>query len=87
MTAATEPVGVSQVFLRPPMETLFKDLYFVSGSCIAKSFKDPALQVVGCFSARYSRSQLTEPEGTLCSSLPKSFRLRIKLKYRIKSER
>ena len=42
MTAATEPVGVSQVFRRPPMETLFKDRYFVSGSGIAKLFKDPA---------------------------------------------
>ncbi len=35
MTAATEPVGVSQVFPRPPMETLFKDRYFVSRSGIA----------------------------------------------------
>ncbi len=34
MTAATESLGVSQVFLRPPMETLFKDCYFVSGSSI-----------------------------------------------------
>ena len=35
MTAATEPVGVSKVFPRPPMETLSKDRYFVSGSGIA----------------------------------------------------
>ncbi len=38
MTAATEPVGVSQVIRRQPMETLFKDRYFVSGSGIAKLF-------------------------------------------------
>ncbi len=31
MTAATEPVGASQVFPRTPMETLFKERYFVSG--------------------------------------------------------
>ena len=48
MTAANEPVGVSQT---PPIETLFKDSYFVSGSGIssgsgiAKWFKDPALPV------------------------------------------
>ncbi len=50
MTAATEPVGVFQVFPRPPMEILFKDRYFESGSGvgsgsgsgIAKWFKDPA---------------------------------------------
>ncbi len=44
MTAATEPVGESQVFPRPHMETLFKDRYVVSGSgnYIAKWFKDPA---------------------------------------------
>ena len=42
MTAATELAGVSQVFLRLPMETLFKDRYFVSGSGIAKLFKDQA---------------------------------------------
>ncbi len=48
MTAVTKPVGVSQVFSRPPMGTLFKDLYFVSGSGIvsdsgiARWFKDPA---------------------------------------------
>ena len=40
MTAATEPLGVSQEFPRPPMETLFKNRNFVSG--IAKLFKDPA---------------------------------------------
>ena len=43
MTAAIEPVGVFQVFPTPPMETLFKDRYFVSGSGIAKRLKDPAL--------------------------------------------
>ena len=49
MTAANEAVGVSKVFPKPPMETLFKDRYFVSDSCIgsgsgiAKWFKDPAL--------------------------------------------
>ncbi len=49
MTAAAEPMGVSQVFPRTPMETLFKDRYFVSGSDIGsgsgieKLFKDPAL--------------------------------------------
>ena len=32
MIAATEPVGVSQVFPRPQMETLFNDRYFVTGS-------------------------------------------------------
>ena len=42
MTAAIEPVGVSQVFPEPPCETKFKDRYFVSGSGIAKWFKDPA---------------------------------------------
>ena len=39
MTAATEPVDVSQVFPRPPMETLFKDRYFVSGSSIENDLK------------------------------------------------
>ncbi len=32
MTAATEPAGVSKVFPRQTMETLFKDRYFMSGS-------------------------------------------------------
>ncbi len=27
MTDATDPVGISQVFLRPLMETLFKDFF------------------------------------------------------------
>ena len=39
MTAATEQVVVSQVFPRPPMETIFKDSCFVSGSGIAKDLK------------------------------------------------
>ena len=43
MTAATEPFGVFQVFPRPPMETIFIDRYFVSGSGIGKCFKDSAL--------------------------------------------
>ncbi len=34
MTAATELVGVSQVFPGPPMESLSKDRYFMSGSGI-----------------------------------------------------
>ncbi len=50
-------MGVSRVFPRPPMETIFKDPYFVSGSGIgnssgigsgsdiAKLFKDPALVI------------------------------------------
>ncbi len=41
MTA--KPVGVSQVFPRSPIETLFNDRYFVSGSGIAKWNKDSAL--------------------------------------------
>ncbi len=49
MTAAFEQMGVTQVFPRPPMKTLFKYRYFVSGSGIgsdsgiAQGFKDPAL--------------------------------------------
>ncbi len=35
----------NDVFPRPPIETLFKDRYFVSGSGIAKWFKDPALMI------------------------------------------
>ena len=50
MTAANEPVGVSQVFLRPPIETLFKDRYFVIGSGIGggttKLYKDLALVIL-----------------------------------------
>ncbi len=42
MTVASKPMGVSQVFLRPPIETLFKDRYFVSGSGIVIWFKDQA---------------------------------------------
>jgi len=34
MTTATEPVGVYQVFPRPPMETHLKDRCFESGSGI-----------------------------------------------------
>ncbi len=34
MIAATGPVGVSQVFPKEPMDTLFKDRYFVSGNGI-----------------------------------------------------
>ncbi len=34
MTAATEPLGVSQVFPRPSMEIFFKDRYIVSGSAM-----------------------------------------------------
>ncbi len=30
MTAATEPMGVSQVFPRLPIDTLFEDRYHVS---------------------------------------------------------
>ena len=37
MTAATEPVGVSKVFPRSPIESLSKDRYFVSGSGIDSS--------------------------------------------------
>ncbi len=36
LIAATGLVGVFQVFRRPPMETLFKDCYFVSGSGIGR---------------------------------------------------
>ena len=32
MTAVTEPVGVPQVFSIQPMETLFKDRYFVASA-------------------------------------------------------
>ena len=52
MTAATKPMGVSELFPRPPMETLFKDRYFVSGSSIgsdkgiAKWFQDQAQRPV-----------------------------------------
>ncbi len=48
MTAAIKPVGVSQVFSRPPMETQSKDRYFVSGSSMAKCLKDPALYTPLC---------------------------------------
>ena len=43
MTADTGPVGVYQVIPRQPIETLFKDSYFVSGSGMAKCFKDSSL--------------------------------------------
>ncbi len=51
MTAATDPVGVFHVFPRPRSETLFKDLYFGSGSGIGikKWFKDQALFIPDCF--------------------------------------
>ncbi len=32
MTATTEPVGVPQVFPKPPMETLFKERFFVASA-------------------------------------------------------
>ncbi len=37
MTAASEPVGVSQVLHIPSIETLFKDRYIVSGSGTSKA--------------------------------------------------
>ncbi len=64
MTAATEPVGVSQVFPRPPIESLFKDRYFVSGCGIGsgrditKWFNVPVERLFCCLHNKSSKTNI-----------------------------